>query len=192
MLCSKNFCDWYNIILLWNDSIKENCRLVLKVSRLYITEGESPWRKYWWSSFQYTHSGHGTPPTHSGHPMASWLVAMYTCLNCEQCQFLCIVSWLWQKPYLRTELFKVYRLTNLLTSAGDGDVLYTHAWRETENGWCVSYKDIDCGASDKLTRIRMSRLQTVGSVVTLDLCKVLWQLVSCNCLSKCTWGDYRS
>ena len=43
-----------NRILLWNDSIKENCRLVLKVSRLYITEGESPWRKYWWSSFQYT------------------------------------------------------------------------------------------------------------------------------------------
>ena len=81
MLCSKKNCDWYNRILLWNDSIKENCRLVLKVSRLYITEGESPWRKYWWSSFQYTHSGHGTPPTHSGHPMASWLVAMYTCLK---------------------------------------------------------------------------------------------------------------
>ena len=54
MLCSKNFCDWYNRILLRNGSIKEKSQLVLKVSRLYITEGESPWRKYWWSSFQYT------------------------------------------------------------------------------------------------------------------------------------------
>ena len=54
MLCSKDFCGCYNRILLRNGSIKEKSQIVLKVTRLYITEGESPWRKYWWSSFQYT------------------------------------------------------------------------------------------------------------------------------------------
>ena len=85
MLCSKNFCDWYNRILLRNGSIKEKSQIVLKVSRLYITEGESPWRKYWWSSFQYTPNPLWPPngKLAGGDVHMPGLWTMPVSLNCE-------------------------------------------------------------------------------------------------------------